>query len=153
MQLFFTPITTKNLNAQVISNTCRPFISNFVTPYNKYGSYVYKPPRAHKQITSFSAPHLKRTQNVRNTRLCSSCVPNLIKMGGEYISRNLFLTFKRLEIKWSKTTVYGICQEFGTVKMHIKVHLCRSLETTGTDFFLRCDIPVVYKLQCRNKSE
>ena len=153
MQLFFTPITMKQLNAQFISNTCRPFISNFVTPYNKYGSYVYKPPRAHKQITSFSAPYLKRNQKVRNRRLCSSCVPNLIKMGGEYISGNLFFIFKRLEINCSKTTVYRICQEFGTVKMHIKFHMRRSLESTGTDFFLRCDIPVLYKLQCRNKSE
>ena len=93
MQLFFTPITMKQLNAQVISNTCRPFISNFVKPYNKYGIYVYKLPRAHNQSTSFSAPYLKRTQNFPNMRLFSVYVPNLIKMGGEYISGNLFLNF------------------------------------------------------------
>ena len=60
-------------------------------------------------------------------------------MRGEYISGNLFFTFKRLEINWSKTTVYRMCQDFVTVKMYIKVHLRRSLESTGTDSFLRCD--------------
>jgi len=81
------------LNAQVIRNTSRAFISYFAKLYHKCERFVLKPLRAHNQSTSFVTPYLKRTQNVRNMYLCSSCVPNLIKMGGEYIGGNLFLTF------------------------------------------------------------
>jgi len=47
--------------------------------YRKF-LFVLKLLRPHNQSTSFLTPYLKRTQIARNMHLCSSCVPNLIKM-------------------------------------------------------------------------
>jgi len=41
----------------------------------------------------FRCALLKNTQKVRNMHCCSSCIPGLIKMGGQYIMGNLFWTF------------------------------------------------------------
>jgi hypothetical protein len=90
---YFTPILVKLLNVQVISSTCRIFVPYFAKSYHKYGRYVLKLLRAHNQNTSFAPSYLKRTQNVPNMCLCSSCVQRLIEMGGEYMGGNLFLNF------------------------------------------------------------
>jgi len=39
----------KLLNSQMISKTCRTFISNFTKLYDKYGRYEQKFIRAHKK--------------------------------------------------------------------------------------------------------
>jgi hypothetical protein len=55
------------VNAQVISNTFRTFVSLFAKPYNKYGRWVQKLLRSQKQSASYAAAYLKKnSKRVQN---------------------------------------------------------------------------------------